>query len=65
MSRFVNFSDMKDRVIRIRISSAAFSSISSLASLTGVSVSEYIRLCISFAKKNKKDFQKYLNKNKK
>lgn len=62
MSKFVTFSNMKDKVVRVRVSSSAFASISSLASLYDISISQYIRFCISFAKKNKKDFSKFLKK---
>ncbi len=64
MPKFSNFSLMKDKIIHVRVSSSTFSAISSVSSSLGISVSEYIRYCIAFARKNKKDFQKFLKKDK-
>ena len=64
MPRFSNFSLMKNKVIHVRVSSSTFSALFSASSSLNVSVSEYIRYCIAFARKNKKDFQRFLKKQK-
>ncbi len=64
MPKFSNFSLMKNKVVHVRVPSSTFSAISSVSSSLGISVSQYIRYCIAFARKNKKDFQKFLKKDK-